>query len=136
MMKIVGKDGSWEHFRSSKALVKFLAEENVTAGMSEERKKEFYALMYAGTLAPSDQTDLDQSGTDPDALDQSKLGPDDVYSAVMVAAGRKATLRHFERNKPLLEVVAKGGRDRVAKKSEEERKEFYKGVYECFLFNK
>ena len=138
MMSAVGKDKSWRHFRSCKALMKFFAEENVMTRMSEDRKKKFYALIYAGTLRNQTEHAPDQPGTDPDALDQSDFDIDDVYSSVMESVGEKATLRHFERNKPMLKIVSSRGVRECyfAKKSEDEKKELYKGVYQCFLFNK
>ena len=106
--------------------------------MSEDRKKKFYELIYAGTLRNQTEHAPDQQGTDPDALDQSDFDIDDVYSSVMESVGEKATLRHFERNKPMLKIVSSRGVRECyfAKKSEDEKKELYKGVYQCFLFNK
>ena len=117
VMSANGKDKSWKHFRSCKAFVKFLDKDNITKGM-------IHAQMYK---------DIEE--LDIEAPDQSDFDPDDVYSSVMEAAGRKASLRHFERNKPMLNIVSsRGGREYVAKMGEEEKKEFYKGVYKCFLF--
>ena len=45
--------------------------------MSEDRKKKFYELIYAGTLRNQTEHAPDQPGTDPDALDQSDFDPDD-----------------------------------------------------------
>ena len=52
----------------------------------------------------------------------------------MKAVDEKVSLKNFEKNKPLMKLIAK--QNYTANMNEDEVKNFYAGVYECLLFKK